>query len=67
MIDSGKRKTNQWSARHVSGSGLAESTSSRQVVPKIETGKQSVLPVGRISQQNSARRSNWNANHIWIA
>jgi len=35
------------------GSRLAESTSSRQGVPKIETGKQSVLPVGRTSQQKS--------------
>ena len=46
-------KTKEWSARHVPGSRLAESTSSRQGVPKIETGKQSVLPVGRTSQQKS--------------
>jgi len=32
---------------------MAESTFSRQGVPKIETGKQSVLPVGRTSQPNS--------------
>ena len=46
-------KTKEWSAGYVSTTPLAESSFSRPGVPKIETGKQSVLLVGRTSQQNS--------------
>ena len=46
-------KQESGSAGHVPRDRLAESTSLRQGVPKIKTGKQSVLPVGRTSQQNS--------------
>jgi hypothetical protein len=45
--------TKEYSARHVPGSRLAEFTFSCHGVLTIETGKQSVLLVGRTSQQSS--------------
>jgi len=42
-----------WFAGYVSADRVAQSAYSRQGIPKSETGKRSLLPVGKTSQQDS--------------